>query len=154
MVAKVRIAKVKDLPILLEFEQGVIAAERSMDPTLKKEKISYYDIGELIKASSSEVYVAEINEEIVASGYVKMVEAKPYLDHKYQGYLGFMFVPKEHRGKGLNKMILDALINWCKKRNVTEIRLDVYNDNPPAIRAYEKAGFKPHLINMRLSIDD
>ena len=30
-----------------------------------------------------------------------------------------------------------------------EIRLDVYAENPGAIKAYEKAGFKSFLVNMR-----
>ena len=33
---KIRVATIKDLPLLLEFEQGVITAERPFDPTLKK----------------------------------------------------------------------------------------------------------------------
>lgn len=68
--------------------------------------------------------------------------------------MGFMFVPKQHRGKGLNKLILQALLNWCKERNVFEIKLDVYESNSAAIKAYEKAGFEKHLVNMRLNIED
>ena len=63
-----------------------------------------------------------------------------------------MFVPEKHRGNGYNKLIMDVLLKWCKDRNINEIRLDVYEDNPSAIRAYEKAGMKKHLINMRMDI--
>ncbi|MBZ0328675.1 MAG: GNAT family N-acetyltransferase [Altibacter sp.] len=148
----VRIATLDDLPILLQFEQGIIEAERPMDPTIKDEKISYYDISELIIQDESEVYVVEREGGIIASGYAKIKDDRPYLKHKKQGYLGFMFVPFEHRGKGLNKVLLDALLKWCKQRGVFEIRLDVYNANSSAIRAYEKAGFVKHMINMRLDI--
>ena len=65
-----------------------------------------------------------------------------------------MFVPEEHRGKGLNGLIVERLIDWCRKRGLKEIRLDVYTVNDPAIRAYEKAGFKKHLITMRLNTDE
>ena len=64
-----------------------------------------------------------------------------------------MFVPKQHRGKQLNKLIIDALLKWCKSRNIFEIRLDVYDDNISAINAYDKIGFKKHMINMRLDIE-
>ena len=64
-----------------------------------------------------------------------------------------MFVPEKHRGNGYNQLVLDALLSWCKERNIFEIRLDVYDVNTAALRAYEKAGFKKHLINMRLSLD-
>jgi len=154
MTPILRIANLDDLPILLEFEQRLIKAERPMDPSIKDGDISYYDISEMIKATNSEVFVVELDDEIVASGYAKIMDDHPYLKHAKQGYLGFMFVPEEHRGKGLNKLILNALIDWCKTRNVFEIRLDVYNVNKTAIKAYKKSGFKNYLINMRFDIED
>jgi len=154
MTPIIRKATQKDLPILLEFEQGLIEAERPMDPTIKDGKISYYDISLLIKNDNSDVFVVEIDNEIVSSGYAKIMADRAYLKHDQQGYLGFMFTPKQHRGKGYNKLIMDALIKWCKKRDVFELRLDVYDSNPSALRAYDKAGFKNHLINMRLDIKD
>ena len=149
----VRKATLEDLPTLLSFEQGIIEAERPMDPTIKGGPINYYDIAELITSDNSDVYVVEIDNEIVASGYVKIKEDRHYLKHDKHGYLGFMFVPKTQRGKGLNKLIVDVLLKWCKARQIHEIRLDVYDQNPSAIRAYEKVGFKKHMINMRLDIE-
>ena len=149
-----RIANLDDLPTLLEFEQRLIKAERPMDPSIKDGDISYYDISEMIKATNSEVFVVELDHDIVASGYAKIIDDRPYLKHTKQGYLGFMYVPEEHRGKGLNKLILDALIDWCKARNIFEIRLDVYDVNETAIKAYKKSGFKNYLINMRFDIED
>ena len=152
MTPIVRKATLKDLPTLLSFEQGVIEAERPFDPTIKTGNIAYYDISELITSENSEVYVDEIEGDIVASGYAKIKPDRHYLKHTQQGYLGFMYVSEKHRGKQLNKLIIDALLHWCKNKNVFEIRLDVYQDNLPAIKSYEKAGFKKHMINMRLDI--
>ncbi len=150
---KIRKAVAADIEILLQFEQGIIIAERPYDPTLKEEHINYYDLLELIEKKTSEVYVATYNEKIVASGYVKILQAKPYLDHKEYGYLGFMFVDEEHRGKGVNKQIVEVLTEWCKQRKIYEIKLDVYDGNEPAIRAYEKAGFKKYITTMRIRLD-
>lgn len=148
----VRKATIDDVPTLLKFEQGLINAERPMDPTIKEGLISYYDVSEFIKNDDSELYVVELNSDIVASGYAKIKDDRHYLKHKKQGYLGFMFVPDNHRGNGYNKLIIDALLKWCKAKNIHEIRLDVYDDNASAIRAYEKVGFKKHMINMRMNI--
>ena len=150
----VRKATLSDLPVLLEFEQGLIAAERPMDPTIQDGDISYYDISEFIKNSDSEVFVVEENGQILASGVARIRGDRHYLKHKRIGYLGFMFVPEEHRGRGLNKLIVDALLDWCRDQGLDEIRLDVYQVNDPAIRAYEKAGFTKHLINMRMNLKD
>lgn len=150
----VRKASLTDLPVLQNFKLGLIQAELPMDETIKPDTTSYYDIGKLIDNTNSEVYVVELNGELVASGYAKIIPDRHYLKHKEQGYLGFMFVPEKHRGNGYNKLILNALMQWCKQQGVYELKLDVYDTNPSAIRAYEKAGFKKHLINMRLNIKD
>jgi RimJ/RimL family protein N-acetyltransferase len=150
----VRKATQKDLPVLMEFMNGLVEAERPMDPTIKDGPVVYYDLSEIMTNEESDLFVVEINNELVASGYAKIIDDRHYLKHKKQGYLGFMYVPEKHRGNGYNKLIMDALLKWCKDRNITEIRLDVYEDNPSAIRAYEKVGLKKHLITMRMNLDD
>jgi RimJ/RimL family protein N-acetyltransferase len=150
----IRKATKKDLPILMEFMNGLVEAERPMDPTIKDGHVVYYDLSEIMANEESDLFVVELNNELVASGYAKIKDDRPYLKHKKQGYLGFMFVPEKHRGNGYNKLIMDALLKWCKDRNISEIRLDVYEDNPSAIRAYEKAGLKKYLITMRMNLND
>ncbi len=152
MSYSVRKATLKDLPVLLDFEQRLIKVERPMNPTIKDGHINYYDISAFITGDDADVFVVESNNEIVASGYAKIKNDIHYLKHEKKGHLGFMFVPEEHRGKGYNKLIIEALLKWCKERGIFEVKLDVYEENPSAIRAYEKMGFKKHLINMRLNI--
>ena len=149
-----RKARLDDLSTLLDFEQGLIHAERPMDPTIQEGDISYYDIAAFIRADDTEVIVAEFEGMIVASGYARIKDDRHYLKHDKQGYLGFMFVSEEHRGNGLNGLIIKELIQWCKAKAIYEIRLDVYQDNPQAIKAYEKVGFKKHMITMRLDVND
>jgi RimJ/RimL family protein N-acetyltransferase len=149
---KIRKAILDDLHTLLEFEQGIIAAERPYDPTLKEGTISYYNIEKMILATDVEVLVAEIHELIVGSGYARIATAKPYLNHENYAYLGFMFTHSEYRGQGINSKIIEELKNWCNSLDIYELRLDVYSDNPSAIKAYEKVGFKKHLINMRAGL--
>jgi GNAT superfamily N-acetyltransferase len=152
-VPKIRLAKIEELETLLKFEQGIVTAERPFNPTLKDGEIHYYDLAKLVESPLAAVYVAELNGELIASGYVLEKEAKDYLKHEKYAYLGFMFVKPAHRGKGINQLILDALLAWAKKRNLSEIRLKVYSENASAIRAYEKAGFKPHLLEMRMEVE-
>lgn len=146
-----RSASLKDLDTLLDFEQGVITAERPFDPTIQKGSIHYYDLKDLILSEEAEVIVVEHQNKIVASGYALIKKARHYLDHEVYSYLGFMYTHPDFRGRGLNKMIIDALKNWSEAQGISEIRLTVYNDNGPAIKAYEKVGFKKHIIEMRLA---
>jgi ribosomal protein S18 acetylase RimI-like enzyme len=148
----IRKAVLEDLNILLRFEQGVINTEKPFDITLK-EKPVYYDIVELITAPHIELVVAEYKNEIIGSGYARIETAKHYLRHQNHAYLGFMYVDPAHRGKGVNKKIIDTLEKWAAEKNIKELRLDVYNNNEPAIKAYEKVGFAKHMISMRKGIE-
>jgi len=148
----VRKASLNDLPTLLVFEQGVIQAERPFDPTLKSGHINYYDIEEMIQAAHIQLVVAESGNELIGCGYARIESVKHYLKHQQHAYLGFMYVLPEHRGKGVNKKIIDALKQWSLSQNITEMRLEVYHGNIPAIRAYERAGFIQHMIEMRMGL--
>ncbi len=146
----VRPAGLDDLSVLLEFEQGIILAERPMDPTLAPDPISYYDIAELINSDDAEVLVVEHDFEVIASGYAKIKKARHYLDHEFYSYLGFMYTRPDFRGRGVNRLIVEELRNWSISKGLKEIRLTVYDDNIAAIKAYERTGFKKHLIEMRI----
>ena len=153
MPITVRRATAADLPTLLRFEQGVISAERPMDPTIKDEPIHYYDLNAMLTATHIHLVVAEDGDgTLIGSGYARIDPSRHYLIHTHHAYCGFMYVDPAHRGKGVNQLIIDALKAWAKSKNLTELRLDVYTTNDAAIRAYEKAGFAPYLINMRMEI--
>jgi GNAT superfamily N-acetyltransferase len=144
-----RKATLADMDTLQQFEQGVIAAERPFDPTLKEGHINYYDLNELITAPHIQLVVAELDGELIGSGYARIENSKIYLRHQQHAYLGFMYVLPQHRGKGVNKIVINALKEWARSRRITELRLEVYYKNAPAIKAYEKVGFISHMIQMR-----
>jgi GNAT superfamily N-acetyltransferase len=148
----IREATLADMDTLLQFEQGVISAERPFDPTLKESNAKYYDLNEFITAPHIYLAVAELNGELIGSGYSRIETSKIYLKHQQHAYLGFMYVLPEHRGKGVNKLIIDALKDWSVKQGVSEFRLQVYFQNAPAIKAYEKVGFTSHMIEMRMGL--
>lgn len=145
-----RTATLEDLPVLLEFEQGIIHVERPFDPTLKKGKIHYHDFKAILLDSNAVVMVAEIAGEVIACGYAQIRTAKDYLQHTHYAHLGAMFVQEDYRGKGINALIINALMAWVKTKDINEVRLEVYADNLSAIKAYEKIGFNAHLLEMRL----
>ena len=147
-----RKATLSDLPTLRRFEQGVIAAERPFDGQIKEDPVHYYDLENMIAASHIELVVAELDGEVVGSGYARIENARHFLKHQLHAYLGFMFVDPAFRGKGVNKEIIYALKNWAISQGITEMLLEVYDGNLPAIKAYEKVGFSKQLIAMRMAL--
>ena len=151
---KIRPATPEDLPTLLRFEQGVINAERVFDKLIKPDPIFYYDIKEMISAAHIEILVAEVDGQVVGSGYARIETAKHFLKHPKHAYLGFMYVDPAHRGRGINSKIIEVLKEWAISQEISELRLDVYEGNLPAIKAYEKVGFNKQLINMHMEIGE
>ncbi|WP_286233492.1 GNAT family N-acetyltransferase [Thalassotalea sediminis] len=144
-----RTATLNDIPVLKSLEQGVISAEKPFEACFKNEPVIYYDLVDLIESDESTLVVACKGNEIIASGYVKIKAAKPYLQHRFLGYVGFIFVHAQYRGKRIVEQVLQALEDWCVVQGVNVLHLDVFAENTSAIRAYEKFGFLPHLIDMR-----
>jgi GNAT superfamily N-acetyltransferase len=106
----------------------------------------------MIVADNVEVAVAELDSEIIGSGYARIDDSKDYLKFTQHAYLGFMYVDPKHRGKGINRQILEYLRQWALSKKLTELRLEVYDENLAAIKAYEKAGFSKLLVQMRMGI--
>ena len=154
METSFRTATLQDIVALRQFEQGIVSAERAFDPTLKAGRIEYYDIDRMLLDDDVRFIVAEKGGSLVGCGFARVDMAKLYLRHSYQAYLGLMYVDPRYRGQSINGGIIERLKRWCRSKGVTELRLEVYNDNLAAIGAYEKAGFSRHIIEMRLRLED
>ena len=85
---------------------------------------------------------------------VRIETPKPYYKPAQQAYLGMMYVAPGHRGKGINSLILQKLKELVKQRGIDELCLEVFSANEAAIKAYKKAGFQEHMIQMRMSLDE
>ncbi|MCF2908657.1 GNAT family N-acetyltransferase [Pseudoalteromonas sp. DL2-H2.2] len=151
---QIRIATLEDLPILRQLEQAVIAAERPYNQAIKPQDARYYDLPALLDCPDSLLVVGEQDGKIVATGYVQHRDSKAQLMHERHGYLGFMYVDPDYRGQGLNQAIMTHLMNWSKQQAIHDFYLDVYSDNQAAIRAYEKAGFSPCLLEMKVHLSE
>lgn len=146
----IRPATKADLPALRIAEQAVIAWERHFDPHLAKDPITYYDLDNMLGRDDVLLILAEIGQQLVATGYILRRANKPFEAHSHHGYIGFMYTAPGHRGKGLASAVLARLRLWAKEKGLEELRLEVYDQNTSAIRAYEKAGFRKVLTEMRM----
>ncbi len=148
---QIREATLTDLPVLLKFQQGVVDYERPYDPTIAPDPVSYYDLKDLILDSEVVVLVAVSENRLIGCGLGMEKEGRRYLNHKTYAYLGLMYTDPDFRGMGVNAKIIEALKQWALSKGLYEMRLTVYSDNISAIKAYEKTGFKKHIIEMRLA---
>lgn len=146
----IRPATPADIPALRVAEQGVIAWERRYDHHLAPDPIHYYDLDNMFGRDDVLLLMAEIGGQLAGTGYILRRPNKPYEANSHHGYIGFMYTAPGHRGKGIATAIIGRLRDWAQEKGLKELRLEVYDENAGAIRAYEKAGFKKVLTEMRV----
>jgi ribosomal protein S18 acetylase RimI-like enzyme len=147
-----RIARPDDLPILLEFEQGVIEEERPCNDSIKTTDTKYYDLNALLADPNTSLQLVEHDGRVVGCGYAQLRLSEAAFVHDKHAYMGFMYVEPGARGQGVNKMIIESLISWSRDQGVDDFYLEVYVENRAAIRAYEKVGFTPNMVEMKLNL--
>ncbi|HEX6472381.1 MAG TPA: GNAT family N-acetyltransferase [Streptosporangiaceae bacterium] len=54
-----------------------------------------------------------------------------------------MWVDRRARGRGIGRLLLDAVVDWAVRRGAPRAELWVTDGNDPARRLYEQAGFVP-----------
>jgi ribosomal protein S18 acetylase RimI-like enzyme len=148
-----RRAEAGDLEILREFESGLIAAERPFSPLLKKDPVRYYDLEGMLSDASIDFVIAEWDGVPVGCGYARIEKAKHFYRIEHHAYLGMMYVLPEFRGKGINARVINTLKERVRDRNVGQLFLEVFSQNQSAIRAYSKAGFSAHILQMRMDLE-
>ena len=148
----IREATCSDVAALRLLEQELIEFERPFDRFMLESDVTYYDLDSLISNTNSIVYLAAVDATVVASGYGKIVESKPFIKSDYHCYLGFIYVKPEYRGQGLARRVVQQLFEWANSQDVRHFLLDVYSENKGAISAYEKIGFNARSVSMELML--
>lgn len=75
-------------------------------------------------------------------------ESKQYLKLQWEDQSGGpliihrLAVHPFHQGKGIGKKLLNFAEEYALKKGHTSIRMDVYSQNPEAVRMYERAGYQ------------
>ena len=72
---KLREATIQDLPLLLEFEKGLIEYEREFTPNLKKSSFNYYDLQAYIENPEIANELDRLKEIVEYSTYFKLIES-------------------------------------------------------------------------------
>jgi len=95
------------------------------------------------------LYVAVIDENVVGTVVYSNQQEDAYQTAKWQVpfdvpviVIGKLAVLPEYFGSGVGKALLEYAAVVGKQRSAKAIRLDAYEENLPAVRLYEKCGFR------------
>lgn len=89
------------------------------------------------KLSSFATFITCRDQEAILIGIIAF-----YANQAPNAYISHVWVSKEFRGKRICDMMLKELDNYLSENHFNIIRLEVFNDNISAIRAYSRSGFR------------
>ncbi len=114
-------------------------------------KKGIYPIRETAEAGIYEgcLYVGVSGNKIIGSIILRHEPEPAYLPVKWMKDLNYeevlviytLAVHPDHLGKGIGQALLNFASNLGSQSNMKSLRLDVYENNLPAICLYEKCGF-------------
>ncbi len=93
---------------------------------------------------NSIIYVLTLNNEIIGSSKLIIEQKFIHKLSKY-GHIEDVIIKEEYRRKGYGSMIVNYIVNECKKNNFFKITLTC---NEKLIPFYEKTGFEEYQIHM------
>lgn len=85
--------------------------------------------------------LAEIEGQVVAGGGIILRRLLPRpgsLEGGVEAYILNVYTEPEHRGRGLARMVMRALLAWCEERRVARVSLHASDAGRPR---YESLGF-------------
>lgn len=129
----IRAAQKADCPRLIELVRGLALYEKAPEEvtvTLKEFENAGFGENPVWKA-----FVAEVDGTIegFALYYIRFSTWKGC-----RLYLEDLFVTEEMRGKGIGRMLFDAVIREAKEKNFNGMSWQVLDWNTPAIHFYKK----------------
>ena len=91
---------------------------------------------------NAEFYFAELGGKTIGYLKVNVGESQTEIKDKNALEIERIYVLKEFHGKKVGQILYDKAIELAKDKNVEYVWLGVWEQNPRAIRFYEKNGFK------------
>ncbi len=105
------------------------------------EKFSEDQLTKELCDANSEFYLAILKDEVV--GYLKVNFSASQTEMKDENAMEIerIYVLKEYHGKEVGQQLYQKALEIARKRRLSFIWLGVWEENPRAIRFYEKNGF-------------
>lgn len=138
----IRTGTIEDSEATLDIQKSVVSEGHfliSLPEEFKKTSSEQREWVQNVLDNERETLIVVEKDGEVVGWVVFMNENKQRLSHT--GSFGIM-ISKNHRGLGLGKMLLQALLDWAEKNPLIEkVSLAVFSTNHHAISLYKQMGF-------------
>jgi ribosomal protein S18 acetylase RimI-like enzyme len=111
-------------------------------------------LGTQLDASNVLIYVAERGRQVLGYAYAGL-EGFDYMSLRGPaGALYDIVVDPIHRGRGVGRMLLDAILAALKARGAPRVVLSTAEQNDSAQRLFARAGFRRTMVEMTRELND
>lgn len=139
MGVEVREAVIDDAAALREYAVRLFAEKlpgifRRPFPTLEEEREF---VAGYVAPANSVLLIAEVDGRVIGIAGLRgrTLEQEAHVGHVQ------VSVDRDHRGKGIGRLLLQRLFAWAPARGATRLEIQALTNNPGAIRLYERVGF-------------
>lgn len=132
----------RDLPFIVDLGRRVamtsVSALRDASPPMVEN--SYERLVEYVESRERTIFIAERDGR--EAGFLMLLEDLPEeVTLEAQGFIAYMAVEPEERRHGAGAALLAAAEDYSRERGLPTISLMVTEDNVPARRLYDAAGY-------------
>ncbi|UCH66583.1 MAG: GNAT family N-acetyltransferase [Ignavibacterium sp.] len=96
-----------------------------------------------ISNPETEFYIARLNGKTIGYLKINLGDAQTDINDQDGMEIERIYTLSEYFGKNVGKLLLEKAVEAAKEKNVKYVWLGVWENNPRAIRFYEKNGFVP-----------
>jgi ribosomal protein S18 acetylase RimI-like enzyme len=156
---EIRRAKSEDVPMLgrlaalLVKEHHDFDSQRFIAPTERTPSSYGAFLGSQIASPQASVLVADDRGQVIGYAYATIEEHNFLALRGPAGVLQDLLVAPEHRGRGVGRRLLEAMLAHLKSRQVPRVVLSTAEQNELAQRLFASAGFRRTMIEMTRELD-
>lgn len=151
----VRRATCNDLPrigalgaLLVETHHGFDSL-RFLAPTARTQQGYASFLGSQLEEPDAAVFVAAENGDVIGYAYAQVDESYDYMALRGPaGILHDLIVDPEHRGRGVGRQLLEAVLAYLRSRGAPRVVLSTAQRNEAAQRLFASLGFRRTMIEM------
>lgn len=152
----IRQATLNDLKSIQKLNYELFKLEKeNFDPTLivdwplSEEGKSYFE--NLIK---NEYVIIAIEDENIIGYLAGTINEKGSYELLQYGEINNMLVDNNYRGSGIGKKLINRFKEYCKTKNITNLKVVASAKNLNAIDFYKKQGFKDFDVMLTMNMEE
>ncbi len=129
-----------DVPTLVALLAGLFALEADFEPDAVRQARG---LGMLLARPAHAVILVARSADHGAVGMVTAQLVVSSAEGALSAWIEDVVVRPDHRGRGIGRALIDAVLEWSRGRGATRAQLLADRSNVPALAFYRRLGWSP-----------